>query len=268
MTTLNDTQSAIDAGALLSGIRLLGLHPLMALPEDSCLHDLEKFLPLPLRKRGTTVLNDMASFIGFVKAERTPATSLYGNLINPSFTAVFNDNADGSDAGWRDHAAKYACPLSIEWKTWLEASGKQMSQEQFAQFIETNLLDVASPPAADMLEISRSLEAKKKVSFASGIRLSNGQNELTYAEEITGTAHKGKLTVPETFTIGIPVLEGGQGYVVEARLRYRIADQGKLSMWFELVRPHKIVEDAMKSVRDEIAKGTGLVVFNGTPAAI
>ena len=264
MDTQNDTQSALDAGAILSNVRMLGAHPLMVVPESSSITCLEKYLPAPLRKRGTTVLNDAESFTNLVNAEKTAATRMYGNLINPAFHAIFNDNADGLKPGWGDHAAKYACPLSSEWKTWLKSSGQQMSQEAFAQFMEANLTDIVSPPAADMLEISRSLEAKKKVNFASGIRLSNGQNELTYEETITGTAQKGKLKVPESFTVGIPVLEGGQNYAVEANLRYRIADQGKLSMWFELVRPHKIIEDAMKAVRNDIAEKTGLVVFNGT----
>lgn len=266
MEQLNNTATAIEAGMNQSAVRMLGNQPLLALPDSSSLIDLEKYLPAPLRKRGTTVLRDVASFVSFVNKEKTPATRLYGNLINPAFRCVFDDNADGAKPGWRDHDAVYACPLATEWKTWLAMSGKQLTQEQFAQFIETNLPDVVNPPAAEMLEISRSLEAKKKVNFASGIRLSNGQNELTYEEEITGTAQKGKLSVPEIFTVGIPVLEGGQNYAVQARLRYRIADQGKLTMWFELVRPHKIIEDAMKQVRQEIADKTGLEVFNGDPA--
>jgi uncharacterized protein YfdQ (DUF2303 family) len=219
---------------------------------------------MPVRKRGSVTLHDVGSFIALVLAEKTKATRLYGNVNPPSFVAVFNDNADSHIAGWQDHRAKYSCPLSPEWKTWTASSGKPMSQADFAAFIENNLPDIAKPPAADMLEISRSLEAKKKVNFASGIRLANGQNELTYEEEITGTAHKGQLNVPEEFTIGIAVLEGGVSYAVQARLRYRIADSGKLTMWFELVRPHKVVEDAAREVWSQIEAGTELCVLNGS----
>lgn len=84
-----------------------------------------------------------------------------------------------------------------------------MNQADFARFIEDNAPDIASPPAADMIEISRSLEAKKKVNFASAIRLDNGKTEFTYEEDIEGTAAKGRLQVPQVFTIGIPVPEGG-----------------------------------------------------------
>lgn len=54
-------------------------------------------------------------------------------------------------------------------------------------------------------------------------------------------------------------------YAVEARLRYRI-DGGKMQMWYELVRPHKILEDAVSAVWDEIADALGATVLNGAPA--
>lgn len=265
--TFADTAAALNAGMQLADTRTVNGHPFAILPPDCSVHDLESKLPAPLRKTGAVTLNDMGSFIAYVLAEKIAATRLYGSFTNPGFLAVFNDHHSVTEQspGWRDYRASYDCPLSVEWKTWTTGSGKQMTQEQFAQFIEDNLPDIANPPAADMLEISRSLEAKKKVNFASGIRLANGQNELTYEEQISGTAAKGKLSVPEMFTIGIPVLEGGIKYAVESRLRYRIADAGKLTMWFELVRPHKIVEDAALAVWQEIEQKTGLTVFNGKP---
>ena len=72
------------------------------------------------------------------------------------------------------------------------------------------------------------------------------------------------MQVPEEFTIGISVLEGGAPYSMNARLRYRIADAGKLTMWFELIRPHKILEDAAAEVWTQIETETGLKVFNGS----
>jgi uncharacterized protein YfdQ (DUF2303 family) len=259
----NNTQAALDAGANLAQPRQVEGHPYILIPAGAALQDAESYLPAPLRKRGTVVLNDVDSFVGYVNAEKTAATRLYGQYQPPGFVAVLNDH--GADPAWKDYRASYSCPLSIEWKTWAEKSGRQMNQADFAAFIENNLPDIANPPAADMLEISRSLEAKKKVSFASGIRLSNGQNELTYEEQISGTAAKGKLQVPEEFTIGIPVLEGGIRYAVTARLRYRIGDGGTLAMWYELIRPHKILEDAVSAVWAEVRDKTALPVFNGKP---
>jgi uncharacterized protein YfdQ (DUF2303 family) len=261
MDEINTTQSALNAGMHLADVRSIAGKPFVVLPDEASVRDMEEFLPAPIRKRGTVKLRDTDSFVAYVNAEKTEATRIYGNLINPHFVAVFNDH--GATPAWKDYRASYACPLSVEWQTWKGQSDKQMSQEQFAQFIEDNLPDIAQPPAADMLEISRTLEAKKKVNFASGVRLSNGQTELTYEEQISGTAAKGKLVVPEEFVIGIPVLEGGPRYAVTARLRYRIGDGGRMAMWFELVRPHKILEDAVKDVCKAITEKTSIAILNG-----
>lgn len=243
------------------GTSVVGETPYTVVPEGYEVKNLESLLANPTRKRGSVTLRDVKSFVTLVKAETTVSTRIYGNYNNPGFVAVFNDHGI-TGAGWQDHRAVFHCPVSTEWTTWTKNSGNRMNQEQFAQFIEDNLPDIAQPPAADMLEISRTLEAKKKVNFASGVRLSNGQNQLTYEEEISGTAAKGQIQVPEEFTIGIPVLEGGIKYAVTARLRYRILE-GKMQMWFELVRPHKILEDAIKEVWFQIEQDTGINVLNG-----
>lgn len=252
------------AGASLGNTKEVSGHPFSIVPDGAQVQDLESYLNAPLRKKGAVTLNDVGSFVAYVNAEKTEATRLYGLYKEPGFVAVFNDHGTTGPA-WKDYRAQYACPLSAEWRTWTGASGKQMTQADFAAFIENNLPDIAVPPAADMLEISRSLEAKKKVNFASGIRLSNGQNELTYEEQVSGTAAKGKLTVPEEFTIGVQVLEGGTKYAVNARLRYRIADAGALTIWYELIRPHKVLEDAVQAVWLSIEQQTELTVFNGKP---
>lgn len=257
--------NAAALGAALAQPREVSDTPFVVLPPGYTFGDLSHMQHYPQRKKGTVTLRDKDSFVRMVKVYKSGGTNLYGSYTPPGFTAVFNDHgSDLNETGWQDHRAVFSCPLSVEWKTWLASSGKQMAQEAFAQFIEDNLPDIANPPAADMLDISRSLEAKKKVNFASGIRLTNGENELVYEEQISGTAAKGKITVPELFTLGIPVLENGARYAVDCRLRYRIADGGKLAMWYEIVRPHKIVEDAIKEVWTEIETALDLEIFNGS----
>lgn len=263
MSEITETKESFELGLNAAELRHVDGTPYVVIPEGSELKTLENYLHRPIRKRGVIVMRDTESFNRYVKDESDTTTRIYGNLIDPQFVAVLNDSA-GVNPGWRDFLVVYKCPKSVEWQTWHSSSGTKMTQETFAQFIEDNLPDIANPPAADMLEIAHTLEAKKKVNFASGIRLSNGQNELTYEETIQGTAGKGKFVVPEQFTLGIPVLEGGDRYAVDARLRYRIAEGGRLSIWYELVRPHKIIEDAVKDVKQKIEIATGFTIFNGS----
>lgn len=260
-TTGNDVQAALDAGMVLADIRQHGPAVFVTLPAGAQVHSLEHMLNNPFRPRGTVALRDQRSFVSYIR--KRGIARLYGvQSPKPGFTAVFNDH-EAFVSGWRDDRATFDCPLSREWQTWTAASGKQMTQEDFARFIEDNLPDVADPPAADMLEISRSLEAKKKVNFASGLRLSNGQHQITYEETVEGTAAKGRLMVPETFDLGISVFENGDRYRVEARLRYRIADSGKMTMWYDLLRPHKVLEDALQTVWKSIEKELGCEILNG-----
>lgn len=238
--------------------------PFVVVPEGYAVKDIESLFQFPTRSRGEYVMLDADSFITLVKALKDPGLRLYGTQQPPCFTAVFNDSSHAAGPGWSDHRAVYAAPLSIEWSTWTASNGKVMTQADFARFIEDNSIDIAHPPAADMLEISRTLEAKKQVNFASGVRLDNGQSHLSYEEEIRGTAAKGQLQIPEHFTVGVSVLQNGPKYALQARLRYRI-DGGKLTMWYDLLRPHKLVEDAVRDVAKKIGDELGLPVLSGLP---
>lgn len=260
----NGVEALIDVGSALSEVRTAGDMPFVIVPHEYSVRSLEDLLPIPTRCRGTVKLRDAKSFIATVKRFSGDECQIYGDLRVGSFVAVFNDHTP-ADPGWRDHRATFCCEQSVEWKRWTEADGKKMTQPVFAEFIEDNLPDIVDPVAATMLEISRTFEAKKKVAFQSSIRLSNGQHEFTYEESVSGTAAKGKLQIPESITLGLPVFDGGQPYAVEARLRYRIGDGGQLMLWFDLLRPHRIIEDAIKAVVSEIETATGLVILNGTP---
>lgn len=269
-----ETAAAVIVQAMSQQHREVGGVPLFLAPNDFKTISLEALLPAPARKRGITELNDAESFIAVVNDQKTDATRLYSTVNPPTFTAVFNHTA--KDAGWCDHIAKYNAPLSPEWKTWAGIDGKTLSQVEVAHFLETNLVDVTfiepsaetgekgSPDGATLLEMCRTLEAKKKVDFKSSTRLSDGSTQFTYNEDVQGSAMAGTMTIPEQFSIGIPVFENGDKWRVDVRLRFRIND-GQLRIWFELVRPHKVVEVAVKELREAIAKGTELQVLNGSP---
>lgn len=281
---LNEIQTESIAHATLAAshqdVRYVGAGvPLVLLPQGYIAHNMESLLAAPARKKGTVVLNDAESFVAVVNDQKDSNTRLFSTIEPPTFTAVFNHTAAGT--GWGDHRAHYATPLAPEWKAWLGMDGKKTNQVDLAQFIENNLIDVVyidkdaagaaagevgSPDGATLLEVCRTLEAKKKVDFKSAIRLADGSTQFTYDEDVSGSARQGQLAVPEQFSLGIPVFENGAKYRVDVRLRYRIADGGQLTMWLELIRPHKTIEHAVKELRESIAAATALQILNGSPS--
>ena len=277
---LNETQSEVIANDALAACnqatRIVGDTPMVVLPAGFSVKSLEMNLPAPTRKSGTTVLNDAESFIAVVNDQKGDNTRLFSTIDPPTFTAVFNHHAQG--AGWGDHRAKYNAPISPEWGAWGEADGKQMNQVDMARFIEANMVDIVfiepnpetkhpgSPDGATFLEICHTLEAKKKVKFKSSVRLQDGSTQFTYDEDVAGSAVNGTMLIPEQFTIGVPVFENGDKWMVDVRFRYRIQEGGHLVMWLELVRPHKTIETAVKELREQIGEKTGLQVLNGSPS--
>lgn len=244
-------------------------NPFLVIRSDYKVEDLEKYLPNPTRKRGSFVLEDTSSFIAYVKRHKNDDTGLYatfkeaGGLRIPSFVAVFDEHSKSSkQANWRQHKATYDCQLSEEWKIWIRSNKSQVDQTTFAQFIEDNLPDIIRPDGASLMEVAKTLEAKKDVSFKSGIRLENGDVQFQYSEDTTGRAGNGTMEIPSEFVIGIPIVFNGPVVEIKARLRYRIPN-GALTFRYDLVRPHKAIEEAFMGTWGKIEVDTELMVLHG-----
>jgi GTP cyclohydrolase FolE2 len=46
------------------------------------------------------------------------------------------------------------------------------------------------------------------------------------------------------------------------RLRWRL-QESKLTFWYEMVRPHKFIEDALREILARVAQETGIAVLAG-----
>lgn len=274
----SEIQAAIDAGKALGTPHTLGStgnYSLLGIvvPAGSRLEqvtvDLEKHLPAPTRKKGNVTLTKAEAFIAWVLRNKTPETVLYASEGKTNFRAIFNAHADAAGSpGWGDFTADYDCPLSDEWERWFKHSQhgadvdakRGMKHADFIQFIEDNLLDITLPASGAMLAAVRSFEAKKDVKFASARRLENGDVQFAYAENTEQQTPAGALALPALFEVTIPVFQGGDKYVIQANLRYRVSSGG-LTLWYELVRPHKSLEHAFAAVSKQIAEGTSVPMF-------
>lgn len=222
---------------------------------------LERLLPRPTYLAGAVKIHDYASFIAYVTRFRDADSVVFADRQLLTLTAVLDYHraapaldatyvaGDAHRARWGRHVATYTARTTPEWATWNAQNGKKVSQLEFAEFLENNLVDVARPTGAELLEMATRLEASKSAKFAAGVRLADGQTQITYEETITGAAgEKNALTIPPSFILGIAPFEGADKYALEARFRYRIADGGKLSLWYDLLRPFRVVDDAFGAV--------------------
>jgi uncharacterized protein YfdQ (DUF2303 family) len=221
----------------------------------------------PRRKSGATVVRDVASFALFYAKHSDDNTEVYADVDTGLITAVLD--ADEPDAPrWADHWLQLRLTPTQQWKTWTSRDRTLMAQRDFAEHLEDNLVDIASDPvpAAAMLEIAQSFQAKTSVAYSSGSHLASGDINLRYEEttDASGGA-KGNLTVPRTFAVGLAPFDDVDRYRVEARLRYRI-EGGKLRLMYLLERPEDVLRSAVRSVVDQVEQQTGAKVMLGTPA--
>jgi uncharacterized protein YfdQ (DUF2303 family) len=244
------------------------LLPLAAVPEGYTLESLEKHLTEPVRVKQSVVLLTPADFCAYFERFSDEASVVFADERNATYLALIDYHEKDNTPHWNSHSARYQCPKSPEWTIWLGANGKKMTQADFAQFIEDNYIDITDPPHADMIEISHTLEARKDVSFGSSTRLTDGQVQFKYTENISGMAGAaGTMKIPEAFHLAIPVYLGGPLSGLKARLRYRIDNTGKLAMWYDLHRPEKVVESATRDITSTIReKLTTAPIFLGSPS--
>ncbi len=246
----------------------LGAVPYAVVPNDAHLESLEKYLYndhnlTPERIKAHVAVHDPESFIEYYTKFSDPNSRIFADEPNLQVTGILDYHAAGEGSPrWCQHRLTLTLRESEEWKIWIASNNKQFSQMQFAEFLEQNSMDIITPAPAAMIEVARDLEAHTEVEFAAGARTQDGQVRFKYSEQTKATVGGGSVAVPEQFTIFIPVFVGGQSIGLQALLRFRIKE-GKLVLWYTLLRPEQVRRDAFLRARNQIADALKITVING-----
>jgi uncharacterized protein YfdQ (DUF2303 family) len=274
MNTTNDADTILGAGAALNEqIAAHGGIPYTALPSGYQVHDLERLLPNPTRKRANVVMHDTASFIEYVKKHGSMDTcTIYADIdqqeSKATYIAVIDDHgADPGAAQWRSHTATLTPRQSVEWARWIGGDNSGMSQAEFAAWIEDNLQDIAgtqgAPTGAEMLQMALNFERNATKRYKQKLDLQGGGIQFEYIDDEDKDTRT-QMKVFERFGLGMRVFVNGDAYAMQARLKYRESG-GKLSFWYELIRPDKVFEAASNDIVKAIREGTGMMVLIGNP---
>jgi len=244
--------------------------PFVVVPEGFEVRDCEEFLLAPARKRGVVVASDTESFIAYTKKHGSlDDCTIYADINSDNYlfhlVGVINDHGNDK-AQWRDFRCELTPKLAIEWDRWTKFNRKNFSQSDFATFIEDNLPDIASvtgfPTGAEMLQMALGFEATSSKNVRSKINLQNGNVQFEFAENDDDRT-KQTMQVYQRFMLGIPVFDGStDAYPLEARLKYR-ESSGKLTFWFELIRPDRVFKSAVKTELEKIKSGLGFPIIQG-----
>lgn len=212
-----------------------------------------ELLDAPRRKTGTYSVHDADSFMAYLLKHGDDQSEVWADTTRNLITGVLDahrdsESAAGTHARHEDHRVQYGVILTDAWRAWAANDGRLLDQVDFAEHLEDRSLDIIEPSAADMLEIAQTFHATTGVTFDSSTRLSSGERQLTYREQIDATAGRTKqLEIPEKFKLAIRPFEGATPFGVTARLRYRIV-QGHLKIGYKLERPADVLRESFLEV--------------------
>lgn len=273
--TSNNIQTALAAGA--ASVQPMTTHggiAFVAVPQGYKIHNLENLLPKPTRKRAEVTTTDTSSFIFYTKKHGSlDNATIYADIDAEAsrfhLVAVINDHGSDIDAQqWRDHQCKFQPAQAVEWKRWLSRNKQHFSQIDFAAWLEENLSDIASvagmPSGADILKMALGFEANSDKKLRSKVNLQDGGVQFEFVDDSTQETRT-TMQAFERFTLGLPVFDGStSAYPLDARLKYREKD-GKLTFWYELIRPDRVFKTAVTDELTRIKEITGFPIISGTP---
>lgn len=286
LTPTQDMKGWLALGAAQSELKEMfadtSTIPYVVIPKDYQLHTMEelveRYANKPAHLKQAVKLQNPASFANYLKRHGTESVAVFCVPEKHIFTAYLDWHI-GIDQRHCFHTATLNLEITRELGTWLNNNGREMDQVEFASFIEANAPEIISaedefgsktPSGSEMLQIALTLSRTENAAFRSATRLQNGQTQFKYEQNFDDKAgENGELTIPQMIKIGLPLFKAAsadEGYIISARFRYRIR-QGRLVMWYELIRPERIIDDAMQAIEAKLRTeldGPTFAFYSGT----
>lgn len=243
--------------------------PCVVLPPNCNMHPVpldhvERWLGRPVRKRGSFSFTTAESFARYINEHKTEDTRVFAdiNCDGANFKGVLNFH--GKEPSFGDHYCMLTLSPTQEWTELVNNDGNEMSQTEFASFLEENAMLFATPSGADLLELIQTLEAKADVRINQAVKLQSGAIKVRYDEDVTlrgGTGQQaGEMELPSMLNLNVVPFEGSALMSVTARLRYKVTER-KIILFYKLVNPHLVVRQVANDVVNLILSKTGIEPF-------
>jgi uncharacterized protein YfdQ (DUF2303 family) len=208
---------------------------------------------------------DIESWVGYV--QRFSGIDNHGPLLTWNETrlrAILDYHTQEGEPGRVQWTAEHPFSKTPQWTRWSRmADGHAKSQQDVLEFFEDNAPDVKTPTASMLASLLRTLRATVNTSGETTLA-EDGSTAISYAKTASVKTN-GDLTIPPSFTIGIPILKGHMGtnaegktapVVYELEVKLRVSVGGDSRPHFRLTIPQaeqaleKVYADRVAAARD------------------
>lgn len=234
------------------------------------LQSLESHLGAPVRIRQAVELLSPQAFVAYVRRFKERGTVVFSK--DHTFTAKLDyhnvvlgppvgaDLYGEPDPSWCTHTASYGPKVSRAWAAWKKAHKVEMSQVEFADFIEERMVEITAPVAGDVLTAVRDFKESRSATLESVQEPRNGNIEFKYISKGSPMT----ASFPHDITLWLPVFDYHEPQLLKAEIRYT-TNEGQLRLKYRFARdPLDIEDEHFKKVSDEItAQLAGIPLFEG-----
>lgn len=240
--------------------------PMALVPEGMKLVNMEEFIPAgPERKEVNRTFTDPASFCGYINEQKNDASRIfakfdYSGAGNFCFSAIIDyHGVAGQPADWCMHQVHLKLELSDQFKAWKAINGKMFGQQEFAEFLKDNRLDIITPDNATIVELVEELEATVNQTFRGRTQTNKGM-ALGFDQDVQTNRKGAAVEVPEKIVIHVPVFLGMDPFDIDCDFKFR-AESGRISFGIRMLAVDKLVRDTVLSAAETIRKETELPVY-------
>lgn len=183
-----------------------------------------------------------------------------------TFHAFLDYHHQAEDHRWLNHSASVTYKESHQFGIWKGSDGEKMSQEEFAEFLDENVLDITDPTGSDVVSFASCLEARRTEVFKSSKNLANGEVQFNWSNESSGDA---VTKFPTDMKIGIPIWTNGEKIQIPVKLFFRVSE-GQLLFWYKLRQLEAIIDTLWNDDVKFIAESLSNIgsVYQGLPPSV
>lgn len=246
--------------------------PAVIIGEKQRVESVAGYLPAPTRIKEAREFDDLRGYVAYINDFKTDTTAAFAS--RKRIETVFDYH--GKEAPkWGSHKVTFNYRRSSRWDLWEKNNNKWMTQEVFADFLDSGLNEITKPAQSDVLDIVKNFRATVNAEAESSI--GQGGTSFSYRQVTKGgSAKKTDVEVPEYFSVQVAPFEGLQNlnsliadsnkqipiYEFRAKCNWRL-DDNKPEFKIQLLNFETAVDETLESVRVAIKELTGVTTYIG-----
>jgi uncharacterized protein YfdQ (DUF2303 family) len=247
--------------------------PAIVIGASQKVENLEKLLAAPLRINETRRFDDLRGFVEYANTYKQDGSSAFAS--RERIQVVFDYHGPASPH-WCSHAIEFFYKRSTRWQLWEKHNNVWMSQEDFADFLDSGLEEITYPVQADVLELVKNF--RSTVNAEAHSQIGPDGTHFSYQQTVRGSAKKTDITIPEFLTIRVSPFNGLEvlnallkdemekipTYAFRAKFSFRMQkDEAKPDFKLQLLNFDQAIDETLESVRTAIKALTGIQTYIG-----